>query len=386
MPQISVVVPIFNGVAYLPSFFSSLARALPADSELILVDDASTERVWEVVPGIDKACRVLRFQNERNIGYAATVNRGFAAATGEVIVVLNTDLLLQPRCIEAMVDLIERTEQAGIVGSKLLYPTTGLVQHVGIAFGNATKLHFYLELPGDHPLSAQTRQVQVTTAATAAMSRRVLDLLGPLDENFFNHNEDIDHCLRAAKLGLQNFVCGESVAHHWESKSGPSRFAQVPAAEARFWSRWGDSLEVDLGRYVGEALDYALNRYPHLEGLPFEVLDLSRGPDHSIVADLLSRRWPGIDERTRYFRQLNNSSDRLWLPLLLPHWVVDEPVPFVYIVDSHRELEENDLWFENRQRLVGDELVLDLNGVVLHTSELPCLTGRRATESARMAQ
>jgi GT2 family glycosyltransferase len=386
MPRVSVVVPIFNGVPYLPSFFVALQRAMPPDCQVILVDDASTERIWETVPDLTGADQVLRFQNERNLGYAATVNRGFAAATGDVVVALNTDLVLQPRCIDAMTDLIACENDVGIVGSKLVFPTTGLVQHVGMAFGNATKPLFFRELPSSHPLSGRTRQVQMTAGATAAMSRRVLDRLGPLDEGFFNHNEDVDHCLRATRLGLRNFVCGDAVAHHWESKSGPSRFARVATAEALFWARWGGSAEVDLDRFVDEALDYLLDQHPHLKDLPFEVLDLSRGPDRSLALHRLGRHWPGIGQRIRHFRQMNNASDRLWLPLLLPQWVVDEPVPFVYLVDGYRELEENDLWFENRRKGMTDEFVLDLTGVALHTSELPFLVGREAVRSAEITQ
>jgi len=197
--------------------------------------------------------------------------------------------------------------------------------------------------------------------------------LGPLDEAYFNCNEDIDHCLRACEAGLRNFVCGASVAHHWESKSGPSRFARQKSSEARFWSRWGNSLSVDLDRFVDEALDYVLDEHPHLEEIPFQLLDLSRGPDQAILVERLAARWPGIDSRVLHFRQMNNRSDRLWLQLLLPHWLQVEAIPFAYVVDNHRELEENRLWFESRRRTVTDELVLDLSGAVLHTSELPRL-------------
>ncbi len=386
MPRVSVVVPIFNGVPYLPSFFASLQLAMPPDSQVILVDDASTEPVWDTVPDLGGGTEVLRFQNEQNRGYAVTVNRGFAAATGDIVFTLNTDLVLQADCIDAMVDLIECEKDVGIVGSRLLFPTTGLVQHVGVAFGNATKPLVYRELPGNHPLSERTRQVQMTAGAMAATSRRVLDQLGPLDEAFFNHNEDVDYCLRASAFGLRNFVCGDAVAHHWESKSGPSRFAGVATAEAIFWARWGDSFRVDLDRYVDEALDYLLDQHPQLGDLPLEVLDLSRGPDGPLVVRQLDRRWPGVDQRIRHFRQMNNPSDRLWLPLLLSHRTAEEPVPFVYVVDSYRELEENDLWFARRRESVADEIVLDLSGVALHTSELSRLTNRDVAQPAQMVQ
>lgn len=370
MPRTSVIVPIFNGLAYLPTFFDSLQAALPQDSQLILVDDGSVERVWESVPEFPGAESVVRLRNETTLGYSAAVNRAFSQVNGDVVVQLNTDLILQPDCIRAMIDLIEAENRVGIVGSKLVYPSTGGVQHIGMAFGNHTKAHVFLDLPASHPLCERTREMQITTGATVAMTRRVLDLVGPLDESYFNHNEDLDHCLLAIKNGLRNFTCAESVAHHWESRSGPARFAGQVAADGRFWARWGGSFEIDLARFVDEALDHVFHQYPHLEATPFQVLDLSRGADQSIVLEQLTRRWPGIDTRVRPHRQMGNPSERLWLPLLLPHWMVGDPVPFIYLVDRHRELEENVLWFENRRLLIEDELVVDLKGAALHASEL----------------
>jgi GT2 family glycosyltransferase len=365
-----VIVPIFNGIGFLPSFFESLNGALPDGTQVILVDDGSTQPVFETVPEMPKASEVLRIRNARNLGYSVAVNRAFAAATEEVLIQLNTDLILDANTITAMVDLIEREPKAGIIGSKLIFPTTGLVQHAGMAFGQNTKPHVYFELPSDHPLCDKTRDCQIVTGATVAMTRAVLDALGPLDERYFNHNEDIDHCLKARQLGLRNFVCADSVAHHWESQSGPSRFARVQASEATFWARWGGSYEVDLGSYVDEALDHALAGTPSIDDASFDVLNLSRGVDELIVLQRLERRWPGIQGRVRDVRQLNNPSPHLWLSMILPNWVIGEPRPFIYLVDRYRELEENRLWFQNRRRIVDEELIVDLNAAVVRTSEV----------------
>lgn len=370
MPSVTTIVPIFNGVPYLPAFFQSLQVALPRGSQLILVNDGSSEPVWETVPEFNDACSVTRLDNGSNLGYSAAVNRAFAEATGDVVVQLNTDLVLRRDCIGAMLDLIDREDRIGIVGSKLVYPSTGLVQHIGMALGNHTKTHVYLDLPAAHPLCQKTREMQVVTGATVATTRHLLKQIGPLDERYFNHNEDLDHCLLAVDQGYRNFTCAESVAHHWESRSGPARFAGKVAADGRFWSRWGDRFKVDLGRFLDEALDHVLDENAGLESLPFEVIDLSRGADQPIALERLRQRWPDLGSRIRSFRQTNNPAERLWLSLLLPHWICLEPTPFIYLVDRHRELEENVLWFEHRSRVVKDEIIVDLTGAALTSSEL----------------
>lgn len=370
MARVSVVVPIFNGMSFLPAFFDSLDGALPPGSQVVLVDDGSTEPVRDTIPHLARASEVVWLRNEQNLGYSVAVNRGFEVATGEFVVQLNTDLVLEARCIAAMVELIGSERDVGLVGSKLVYPTTGRVQHVGMAFGHHSKSHVYKGLPADHPVCEVTREVQITTGATVAATRRVLDRLGPLDEGYFNDNEDIDHCLRARQHRLRNFVCVDSVAHHWESQSGPSRFARVATSEARFWETWAHRYTVDLPRYVDEALDHVLNLEPRLVDVPFDILDLSRGADQALVVDRLEARWPGIRKRIRSYRQMNNPSASLSLPLLLPYWVQRDPTPFIYLVDSHEDLNENRLWFQRRRDLVVDELIADLAAAVLRTSEV----------------
>jgi GT2 family glycosyltransferase len=369
VPHVTVIVAIHGGMPYLPAFFESVDAALPDGSQVILVDDGSTEPVFDAVPDLAHAGEVLRLRNDHTSGYCVAVNRAFAVASGEIIVQLNTDLVLQSACISAMVDLIGKTKDVGIVGSKLIYPTTGLVQHIGMAFGDHSHRHIYFELPAEHPLCMRTREMQFQTSATAAMTRRVLDRVGPLDEDFFNANDDLDHCMKARQAGFRNFTCAESIAHHWESQSGPARFAGVKTAEARFWARWGGRYEIDLGRFVDEALDYVLDLDPDLEETPFAILDLSRAGDRSIIIDCLAGRWPGIDGSVRPFLQYENDAPRLRLPLILPHWVVGESRPFIYLVDKYRALEENTLWFENRRRVVTEELIVDLTGVVIRASE-----------------
>lgn len=384
MPRVSVIVPIFNSLAHLPAFFESLSAALPEGSQVIVVDDASTEPVLDAIPDLPHAETVIQLRNDQNLGGSGAVNRGLREATGEVVVQLNADLILHPDCIVAMIDLIEREKDVGIVGSKLIYPTTGRVQSVGMAFGLHSKRHVYRHLPADHALCLRTREVQITTGATVASTRKTLDLLGPLDEQMYNHNLDLDHCLRAVQHGLRNFMCADSVAYHWRNQSGAVRYARVEAAEAAFWATWGGRYTVDLGCFVDEALEEVLSGAPHLADVPFDVLDISRGADQPVALARLEAKWPGSSSRVRHFRQMHNPATRLWLPLVLPHWVATDPTPFIYLVDSHEDLVENALWFRRRRQVVTEELIVDLSATALTTSAFSVLNALPPDDQNRM--
>ena len=202
------------------------------------------------------------------------------------------------------------------------------------------------------------------------MTTRVLRQLGPLDERYFNCHEDLDYCMRANASGLRNYVCASSVAYHWESLSGPTRFARTDSSKAIFWSKWGQTYRTDLGDYVGESLDYLLGIDPMLESARFQLLNLSRGVDDTIAVAELDTRWPGVAATERKFSQTANPTTELRLSLLVPHWMLTEPTPYVYLVDGYRELQDNAYWFATRRQIVSDELIVDLSGIAMLTSEL----------------
>jgi GT2 family glycosyltransferase len=373
--DVSVIVPVFNSLAYLPAFFESLVKALPTGSEVIVVDDASTEPIKEAIPAIPSSHQVTYLRNDHNLGNAGAVNRGFEIARGDVIVQLNADLVLDPACISAMVDLIGASgPDVGIVGSKLIYPTSGLTQSVGMAFGLHSKRHVYRHLPIDHPLCTRTREVQIVTGATVAMTRKVFDQIGPLDERLYNHNLDLDHCLRAREQGLRNLMCAKSIAFHWRNRSGSIRYARVEAAEAAFWAKWSGKYVTDLGQFVEEAVLEALLANPGLEAVPFTMVDLSRDADQPIITEAIARWWPDAAQRMMSYPQMSNPSERLWLPVVLPHWIASAPTPFIYLVDSHQELLENAMWFQARRQVVAEELIIDASATVLTSSELSRLS------------
>ncbi|MGN6556683.1 MAG: glycosyltransferase family 2 protein [Solirubrobacterales bacterium] len=370
MPTVSVIVPLFNGMPHLDAFFESLVAALPERAQVIIVDDGSTEPVLDVVPEIPRADEVVCLRNETNLGNAGAVNRAFEVASGEILVQLNSDLVLDPNCIGGMVKAIEQGgSDLGIVGSKLVYPTTGRTQSVGLAFGLSSKPHIFRHMPENHPLCSRSRDVQMVTGATVAMTRRVLEQLGPLDDRLYNHNLDLDHCLRAVSHGLRNYMCADSLAYHWRNRSGVIRYARVEAAEAAFWAKWGGKYRVDLGKYFDESIDHLLATNPQLQTAPFTVLDLSRSADQSIALESLEARWQGIRGTVRDYTQRSNGSEYLWLPLLVPNWTIHEPTPFIYLVDSHRELEENAMWLARRRAVVAEEVIVDLSASVFATSE-----------------
>lgn len=99
--KLSTVIPVYNEAESLTKLYdelSEVAREQNYDLELIFVDDGSTDRSWEVIEQLgrdDSRVRGIRFR--RNFGKSAALSAGFAAAQGELIFTLDSDLQDDPR-------------------------------------------------------------------------------------------------------------------------------------------------------------------------------------------------------------------------------------------------------------------------------------------------
>ncbi len=111
-PYISVIIPVFNEEDNLRELGERLIRTLTAQNrpfEIILVDDGSTDRSWQLLEELYQQypgyIRALRFH--RNFGQHPAIFAGFQAARGQVMVTLDADLQNPPEEIPRLVAKVE---------------------------------------------------------------------------------------------------------------------------------------------------------------------------------------------------------------------------------------------------------------------------------------
>jgi glycosyltransferase involved in cell wall biosynthesis len=93
--RLSVVIPVFNEVATIEEVVARV-RKTPHDKEIIIVDDASQDGTREKLAELAKSPDIKVILQERNQGKGAALRTGFAAATGDVIVIQDADLEYSP--------------------------------------------------------------------------------------------------------------------------------------------------------------------------------------------------------------------------------------------------------------------------------------------------
>jgi glycosyltransferase involved in cell wall biosynthesis len=94
-PKLSVIVPAFNEEATVAEVIRKLLE-VPSLLEIILVDDASTDRTFSVVQSLQSRMPQLRLlRHPQNMGKTAALNTGSAASAGEIVIVQHAEGILQ---------------------------------------------------------------------------------------------------------------------------------------------------------------------------------------------------------------------------------------------------------------------------------------------------
>ncbi len=274
--RVSIVIPLYNNVAYTEACLHALAATTPDGLyEVVLVDNGSTDATPALLDSIDGDVQIIR--NERNLGFAVASNQGAAAARGRDIVFLNNDTVAQPGWLEPLIAAVDADETVGAVGSRLLYPD-GTLQHAGVvtyehegAFAIGAS-HDHHRCPATHPPAMRRQSIDVVTGACMLVRREALEQAGGFDEGYWNGNEDVDLCLTLRAAGWRVIYEPASLLIHHESVSGPERFRLVDQNVERLQQRWA-------GRYLPPLLvtDWGLAR-PHPLVHPTVVWITDSGP------------------------------------------------------------------------------------------------------------
>jgi GT2 family glycosyltransferase len=219
-PRVTAMVLNWNGKELLATCLPPLLEQDYPDYELVVIDngseDGSIAYVREQFP------EVAILDNGRNLGYSGGLNAGMRQAEGEIVVLLNNDVIVLGRhWLRQLVAPFRTGRRVGITGCKLYFPDGKTLQHAGarLTYPLAYSEHIgYLE----EDRGQYDRQVEVdyVTGAAVALSQEVIREVGLLDESFAPiYYEEVDLCYRIRAAGYRVLYVPEAAAIHDESAS-----------------------------------------------------------------------------------------------------------------------------------------------------------------------
>lgn len=203
---VDVVVPVYNGMRFLPALFESIERtAVPFN--LIIIDDASPdERVREFLDRFAAEHPTVNLlRNDENLGFLQSVNRGLREAEGDVVIV-NTDVELPPAWLERIIrPILDDAAIASVTpftnsGTICSFPRFCDDNHLQAGLDVDQMDRFFREQP------LELFEVPTGVGFCMAMSREAIRVVGVFDEEHFGRGyaEENDWCQRAIKAGFKN--------------------------------------------------------------------------------------------------------------------------------------------------------------------------------------
>jgi GT2 family glycosyltransferase len=258
-PTVSIVIVNYNTRGLTLACLASIKTQTQYVSyQLLVVDNGSMDGSVEAIRAQHPDVELL--EAERNLGFAAANNWAAEHASGDYLLLLNSDTVVLGRAIDRLVHAAQTWPKAGIWGGRTVFPDgsanpthcwrrprpwslfcygTGLgalFRHWSLFHAEAYRRDYF-----DRP-----RNVDIVSGCFLLIRRGFWMQLGGLDPAFFMYGEEADLCLRARRLGARPQVCPEATIVHYGGASNTQsavKLVQLFYAKhqlmARFWQqRW----------------------------------------------------------------------------------------------------------------------------------------------------
>ena len=230
--EVSVVIPNFNGIAFLDSVLASLEGQTLNNFEVILVDNGSTDGSCSFVTANYPWVHLIELSE--NFGFCGAVNAGIRAAKAPYVLLLNNDTEVKEDFVEEMLAAIRRHKNTFSCGARMVqYHDRDKLDDVGnyycalgwsFARGRGKDIHAY-----------ETEDRIFSACAGAAIYRKkILEKIGYFDEEHFAYLEDTDIGYRARIYGYENWYAPKAIVYHVGSGTSGSRYNQF---KTRYSSR-----------------------------------------------------------------------------------------------------------------------------------------------------
>lgn len=204
LPTVSIVIVNYNSGSYVLDCINSLLRQTDVQLEVIVVDNASQDDSISVLQ-TQLSDQILLIQSATNLGFGRANNLGVARASGEFLLLLNPDTVLdEVQTIRHLVDALSDNPQFGLIAPLMHEPRKNklVLPRYGYPSQRYLKLTKKLnDLPGE---------IAWVLGACMLLKRSLFNEISGFDEDYFLYGEDIDICLRIRlaghKIGFTNTV------------------------------------------------------------------------------------------------------------------------------------------------------------------------------------
>ena len=226
-PLASIIIVEYRTADYIGECLASLeASELARDRfEVIVVDNDSPTPIGHLR---ERFPHVRWVKSQRNLGFAGGCALGLERASAPIVITVNPDCVIAPDWLARMLEPFDDDPRAGVVGCKILYPGTEVLQHAGgRLFANGRSEHRGRD-EKDHGQYDETLEVDYVCGAAIAVRRATIEEVGFLSPAYFPaYYEETELCVRARRAGWKVLYTPHAVVEHHESVASGGAMSQT---------------------------------------------------------------------------------------------------------------------------------------------------------------
>jgi GT2 family glycosyltransferase len=246
-PFVYVIVLTYNGARWLKNLLNSLIQSTYPNFNILVIDNCSLDDSVDIIKKYLPNVELIL--NDRNIGFAAGMNKGILYALSrqaEFVFLLNQDTILAPHCLEELVKVARQNPRNGILvpvqfryGSDQLHATfqKWLALNVGVS-----------------DLQSLQRQdktffvVKEVLGPAMLISREAIEAVGTFDPYYFANFEETDLCRRLRFHRFFNALCPRAFFWHDENLFDESK--EIPMMRSHFIFCFKDPYKNEVYRFL----------------------------------------------------------------------------------------------------------------------------------------
>jgi len=232
--KLSVVIVNYNVKFFLSQCLHSLKLAienLRQPVEVFVVDNHSVDGSCYLIK--EQFTWVKLIENKTNVGFSKANNQAIRQATGEYILLLNPDTVLEQDTLSKVISFMDNHPDAGGLGVRMIDGKGNFLPESKrglptpkVAFFKITGLSklfpkspFFNQYHLGYLDEFSIHEVDVLSGAFMLLRKSVLDTIGLLDETFFMYGEDVDLSYRITLAGYKNYYFPETTIIHYKGES-----------------------------------------------------------------------------------------------------------------------------------------------------------------------
>lgn len=224
MNKIGIILVNYNGADDTMECIRSIQKSTYNDYEIIVVDNCSTDSSYKCLQEYRKTHDFTLLQARFNNGFSAGNNVGieYALKNGaEYVLLLNNDTVIQEDCIERLLEVYNNTQGCGAaIGKILYYSNQNIIWYAGGALSDKTaRTEHFGYGQSDDENEKRIRKVTFGTGCCLLLSRKIIEHIGLLSEQFFLYEEDAEYSYRITNNGYDIIYVPSARIYHKVSAS-----------------------------------------------------------------------------------------------------------------------------------------------------------------------